>query len=131
MKRGLGMSELMVLAIPTVGAGGMECERSGHFGHCDTFTVVEIGGDAAMSVRIVENPPHVEGGCLAPVNLLQSHGVTAIVVAGMGARPLAGFESVGINVFFENETPVVGDVVTKVLAGQCEVMDARFVCGGH
>ena len=32
----------MKVAIPTMGQGGMDCERSGHFGHCDCFTVVDI-----------------------------------------------------------------------------------------
>ena len=125
------MSEQLLLAVPSMGAGGIECERSGHFGHCDTFTLVEIDGDAVKAVSIIGNPPHVEGGCLAPVNLLASHGVTAIVVAGMGARPLAGFQDAGIDVYFENVTPVVGDVVKRLLAGECEVMDAQYTCQGH
>ena len=125
------MSEQVVLAFPSVGAGGIECERSGHFGHCDTFTLVEIDGDVIKGVRIVENPPHVEGGCLAPVNLLASHGVTAILVAGMGARPLAGFHEIGIDVFYEDQTPVVGDALNRFLTGECAVMDGRYTCQGH
>ena len=31
-----------VLAVPSNGAGGLEAERSGHFGRCDCFTIVEI-----------------------------------------------------------------------------------------
>ena len=124
------MSEQLLLAVPSMGSGGIECERSGHFGHCDAFTLVEIDGGTVKAVRTIENPPHVEGGCLAPVNLLASHGVTAIVVAGMGARPLAGFHDAGIDVYFENETPGVGEVVKRLLAGECEVMDARHTCHG-
>ena len=125
------MSEQITLAVPTNGEGGLEAERSGHFGHCDTFTLVDITDGAVDNVRIVQNPPHVEGGCLAPVNLLASHDVTAILVAGMGARPLAGFIAAGIAVYFENATPVVSDAITLLLAGEVEVMDHRFVCGGH
>ena len=32
----------MKVAIPTLGKGGLDCERSGHFGHCDCFTVVDV-----------------------------------------------------------------------------------------
>ena len=32
----------MKAAIPTLGKGGLDCERSGHFGHCDCFTVVDV-----------------------------------------------------------------------------------------
>ena len=125
------MSEQLLLAVPSVGEGGVDCERSGHFGHCDTFTLIEIAEGAVTGVKIVKNPPHVEGGCLAPVNLLASHGVTAILVAGMGGRPLAGFQSAGIDVYFENATPVVGDAVARLLAGECELMDASHTCQGH
>jgi len=122
------MADKMVVAFPTIGEGGLESERSGHFGHCDTFTLIEIDDGAVSDVRVVTNPPHVEGGCLGPVGLIASHGATAIVVAGMGARPLAGFNDAGITVYFENQTPLVSAVVTMLLDGQLEIMDGRSVC---
>jgi predicted Fe-Mo cluster-binding NifX family protein len=125
------MPETMLLAVPSLGQGGLEGERSGHFGRCDTFTLVELENGQVMSVWVIDNPPHEDGGCLRPVNLLASHNVNALVVAGMGARPLAGFRDAGIDVYFEDATPGIGDVVKLVLADECEQMDERFVCGGH
>lgn len=125
------MSERMVLAVPSLGEGGLDGERSGHFGHCDCFTLVDIVDGEIAEVRIVENPPHEEGGCLRPVNLLASQGVSALIAAGMGARPLAGFNDVGIAVYFEKETPGIGDAVQLVLGGVVETMEAQHVCGGH
>lgn len=122
---------MRVLAVPSQGAGGLEAERSGHFGRCDTFTLIEIVDNGIGDVRVIDNPPHAEGGCLRPVELLASHNVDALVVAGMGARPLAGFRDAGIDVYFENVTPRVGDVVGLVLGGAVEPMDERYVCGGH
>ena len=122
------MADKMIVAFPTIGEGGLESERSGHFGHCDTFTLLEIDGETVGDVRIVANPPHVEGGCLGPVGLIASHGATAIVVAGMGARPLAGFNDAGITVYFENQTPLVSSVVAMLLAGKLGIMDGRSVC---
>jgi predicted Fe-Mo cluster-binding NifX family protein len=124
------MSERMVLAIPSLGEGGLEAERSAHFGHCDCFTLVEVADGKVEDVRIVANPPHVEGGCLTPVTLLASHGVNALIAAGMGARPLAGFNDAGITVYFENQTPAIGEAVQIVLDGAAEVMDVRYACGG-
>lgn len=125
------MPGTMLLAVPSIGAGGLEGERSGHFGRCDTFTLVELDEDQVLSVHVIDNPPHQEGGCLRPVELLASHDVTALVVAGMGARPLAGFRAAGIDVYFEDATPGIGDVVRLLLDGSCEPMDDRYVCGGH
>ena len=36
------MTTSIKLAVPTMGAAGLNAERSGHFGHCDCFTVVDI-----------------------------------------------------------------------------------------
>ena len=30
------------IAIPSVGTGGLDGQRSGHFGHCDVFTFVDV-----------------------------------------------------------------------------------------
>ena len=32
----------MKLAVPSLGEGGLEAQRSGHFGHADCFTIVTI-----------------------------------------------------------------------------------------
>lgn len=92
----------MKIAIPTMGAGGLACERSGHFGHCDCFTVVTVEDGSITATEVVDNPPHEEGGCMRPVSLLAEHGVDAIVAAGMGMRPMMGFAQAGITVYFEN-----------------------------
>jgi predicted Fe-Mo cluster-binding NifX family protein len=119
------------VAVPSVGEGGMTAQRSGHFGRCDCFTLIDVEGGSVREVRVVENPPHEEGGCLRPVELLSSHGADALIVAGIGARPLAGFDAVGISVYHDAERPVVGDVVAAFTAGELSVIDPSSVCGGH
>jgi len=119
-----------VLAVPSNGAGGLEAERSGHFGRCDGFTIVEIEDGEVQAVRVVENLPHTDGGCLGPVNLLASNGVTALIVAGIGGRPLAGFRDAGIDVYFDKQLPKVGQAVDAVRAGTVETIKPEWVCGG-
>lgn len=120
----------MLLAVPTMGEAGLDSERSGHFGHCDVFTVVDIQDGDIVSATAVENN-HDQGGCLAPVALLASKGVDAIVAAGMGMRPLMGFNEAGITVYFEAETPNVGDVAKLVATGTVPVMSADNACAHH
>ena len=125
------MSETMKLAVPTMGAAGLEAQRAGHFGHCDCFTVVEIENGEVKGATEVANPPHEEGGCLRPVGILADAGVDAIVAAGMGMRPLMGFNQVGITVYFDNEHAIVGDAARVVAAGQAPVMGADQACNHH
>lgn len=122
------MSETMKLAVPTLGKAGLDAQRSPHFGRCDCFTVVEITDGKVGEVSEIANPPHEEGGCLRPVGILSDAGVDAIVAAGMGMRPLMGFNQAGITVYYEASTPRVGDVVDLVVAGKVPVMSTNEVC---
>ena len=119
------------LAVPTMDEASLDSERSGHFGHCDCFTLCTIEDGQITAVEAVQNPPHEEGGCLRPVKLLADAGADAIVAAGMGMRPLAGFNDAGITVYFENETPNVGDAARKVAAGSVPVMGVENACHHH
>ncbi len=125
------MAETLKLAVPTMGAAALESERSGHFGHCDCFTIVTISNGEITQTTELANPPHEEGGCLRPVGLLANAGVDAIVAAGMGMRPMMGFEQAGITVYFENQTPSVGGVAQLVAAGNVPVMSANEACNHH
>ena len=84
------------LAIPSALPGGLEAGMGMHFGHCDIYTIVQIEDGAIKSVGTLPNVPHQQGGCLAPVQHLASHGVTALLAGGMGMRPLMGFQQAGV-----------------------------------
>lgn len=125
------MADKMRLAVPTMGEAGLESERSGHFGHCDCFTLIDIEDGKIANVSALANPPHEAGGCLAPVALLKDAGADAIVAAGMGMRPMMGFADAGITVLFDNTTPNVGDVAQRVIADEVPAMGAENACHGH
>ena len=85
------------IAVPSNGNGGLDATRSGHFGHCDVFTFIDIENGEIKNVSTIQNQEHVQGGCMVPVNLLASHNVNALVVGGIGMRPLMGFKQAGID----------------------------------
>ena len=118
------------IAIPSVGDGGLEGERSQHFGHCDTFTLIDVEDGKITNVTTVSNAEHSEGRCLVPVNILASHKVNAIVVAGIGMRPLVGFNDAGIDVYHENMTPAIKPVVESLITGKLPVMSPNQTCQG-
>lgn len=122
---------MMKIAIPSMGEGGMDAVRSGHFGHADCFTVVEVENGEILNTSILDNPPHAEGGCLRPVGILADAGIDAIVAAGMGMRPMMGFQQAGITVYFDNQTPSVGDVAVLAAKGQLPTMSADQACHHH
>jgi predicted Fe-Mo cluster-binding NifX family protein len=122
--------ERKTVAIPSMHPGGLEASRSGHFGHCDVFTLVHVEDGEVRDVSVVNNAPHVQGGCEAPVNLLHSSGAHAIIVGGIGMRPLMGFKQMGIDVYFGPYGETVGAVVQDLLAGRLDLIGDDQVCGG-
>ncbi len=123
----------MRVAIPSNAPGGLDARRSDHFGHCDLFTVVDLDDNSGITgVEMVENSGHEAGGCLVPVQILQDAEVDAIVVAGMGMRPMMGFNQVGITVYFAdlNRIPEVRSAVDNLRAGNLPVMRGDQACQG-
>jgi predicted Fe-Mo cluster-binding NifX family protein len=118
------------VAIPSMPPGGLEALRAGHFGHCEFFTLVQVEDGKIQNVSIVPNPPHVQGGCQAPVNLLHKSGADAIIVGGIGMRPLMGFRQVGIDVYFGPEGETVSKVVDQFVNGRLQLIAGDQVCGG-
>jgi predicted Fe-Mo cluster-binding NifX family protein len=117
------------IAIPSMGTGGIYGERSGHFGHCDVFTMVDVENGEIKDVSIVQNQSHVQGGCMVPVNLLADHNVNALIVGGIGMRPLMGFKQVGIDVYYDAERPQIRPVVEDLITGKLPSIGDDQVCG--
>lgn len=113
------------------GRSGVGIRARGAFRPLRLLHCVEIADGEITGTSEVANPPHEEGGCMRPVGLLAKAGVDAIVAAGMGMRPLTGFNQAGITVYFENQTPIVGDAAKLVAAGSVPVMSADNACNHH
>jgi FKBP-type peptidyl-prolyl cis-trans isomerase 2/predicted Fe-Mo cluster-binding NifX family protein len=120
----------MLIAIPSDAPGGLDSTISEHFGHCGAFTIVEVKDGEVGEVAILENGGHEHGGCMAPVQLLKEKGVEILLASGMGQRPLAGFQQVGITVHFKGEAQSVGDAVKLFIDGGCPAFDEKQTCGG-
>ncbi|MGO8683166.1 MAG: NifB/NifX family molybdenum-iron cluster-binding protein [Thermoleophilia bacterium] len=115
------------IAVPSEAPGGLDARRSGHFGRCECFTVVDVGANGVSDVFVVDNGPHVDGGCLTPVNLLAGHKVEALVVDGIGGRPLQGFQDVGITVHAGYGT-TVAETVQAYASGMLPVLGLEGAC---
>jgi len=118
------------IAIPSVNNGGLDGQRSGHFGHCDVFTLVDVEDGEIKEVSTIPNQEHVQGGCMVPVNFLAGHNVSALIVGGIGMRPLMGFRQVGIDVYHDAVRPEIRPVVEDLIAGRLPMISDDQVCGG-
>ena len=124
------MADKYVIAVPSVAPGGLDAEVSGHFGHCDVFTLVTIEDGKIGGVALQQNIAHEQGGCLAPVTMLAQKSVKALIAGGMGMRPLIGFNDAGIEVFFNNGLDRVDRLIGAFVQGQLPRFSQDNVCGG-
>ena len=91
---------------------------------------MDIEEGKIKSVTTLPNQGHEQGGCMVPVNILAQHGVNALVVGGIGMRPLMGFKQVGINVYHDAIRAEIRPVVEDLIAGKLPIISDNQVCGG-
>ena len=120
---------MTLLAVPSDAPGGFDADISGHFGHCDAFSLFRIDNGTVVETAVLPALPH--DNCLAPVRQLAERGVTAIVAYGMGPRPLSGFLASGIQPFHAGDHSKVGDVVDAFLGGQLQAFSSDHTCAHH
>lgn len=125
------MSERIVVAVPSLGDGGLESERSAHFGHSPAFTLVEVVDGAIASTSVLENGPHDHGACGSIVDRLAAEGVGAVIAGGMGGGPRMGFAEAGIPVYFDAVSPTPRAAVEGYLAGAMQEFGEDHQCRGH
>ncbi|HEY3360483.1 MAG TPA: NifB/NifX family molybdenum-iron cluster-binding protein [Methanosarcina sp.] len=79
---------------------GLESDICFHYGSCEYFTIVYIKNKDIESVKTISNlSPESEHNCATPSMILKSHNVDAVLVAGIGGRPLMSLAEKSIKVF--------------------------------
>jgi predicted Fe-Mo cluster-binding NifX family protein len=125
------MMDTQKVAVPTSGAGGLDAQRSEHFGHADSFTIVDVANGEIVGASAMTNPPHSHGGCGMTVVMLASAGVKTAIVVGMGGGPLAAMEANGLSPFFDDQSATPRAAVEAFLAGRLVAFGGDNTCRGH
>jgi len=119
------------IAVPSVAPGGLDSERSEHFGHCEVFTLVDVKEGHIEGVTTLPNPPHMLGGCMLTVNILAQKGVNAVIVGGIGRGPLEGLRKGQTQIYFGGNATKVRDAVETLLQGKMPILSDAQVCTGE
>lgn len=130
----------MKLAIPTT-----EGKLCAHFGHCETFTFVEINPETKEILEISTGIPE-EGITCQSANWIAAKGVNVVLAGGMGGRPRSLFEQHGVEVVTGCPEAGIEELVKQymdrtLVAGEnscghdphhaCHGGHGQHHCGGH
>ena len=125
------MTDTLKVAVPTNGQGGLDGQRSAHFGHAESFTIVEVAAGKIVGEHVMVNPPHSHGGCGMTVSMLANAGVGTAIVVGMGGGPLSATKATGMTPIFDDQSPTPRASVEAFLAGKLAPFGADHTCRGH
>lgn len=98
---------------------------SGHFGHCEGFTIYEVGRDKSLAESFIQNPGHRPG--YLPV-FLKEKGVDVIISGGMGETAQQLFNENGIQVVVGVEG-LCHETAEKYVKG--ELKSSGSICSEH
>ncbi|MBN1959130.1 MAG: NifB/NifX family molybdenum-iron cluster-binding protein [Desulfuromonadales bacterium] len=117
------------IAVPADSGQGLQSPRSGHFGKCAYYVLIDIKDNKIQEVISLQNGGHAQGNCSTPVLLLNGNHVNKLIVAGIGGRPLQGFREIGIDVL-SGGGQTVEETINLYLSGQVHPITNDQVCGG-
>lgn len=84
-----------------------------HFGHCQTFAIVNVENNAITEIKELTPPEHVPG--LYPKWIAQ-FGVTDVIAGGMGQQAIMLFNQQKINAFVGAPIKPAKELVNDFLA---------------
>lgn len=100
----------MKIAIPTL--DGKLCS---HFGHCETFSFVDVNPKTNEILKIITNAPE-EGISCQSASWIAEQCVDVVLAGGMGGRPMMLFAQKGVEVISGCPEMEIEEIVKLYLA---------------
>ena len=121
----------MKIVVPS--ADGKLC---GHFGHCESFSFVEVDIEKKEIISIEEKIPE-DGVSCQSAGWIAQQGVQVVLAGGMGGRPMMTFAQNGVQVVSGCPELEIRELVTLFMQQTLETgenvcgNDPNHKCHGH
>ncbi len=112
----------MKIAIPT-----LEGKLCSHFGHCETFSFIEINPQTKKILNITTKSPEAGISCQS-ASWVSSQGVNLVLAGGMGQRPMNLFKQNGVEVLLGCPELDVKEIVEKYLDNSLVLSENSCSC---
>ena len=113
---------LMKIVIPTT-----EGKLCGHFGHCESFSFVEINPETKEIISIEERIPE-DGISCQSASWISAQGANLVLAGGMGGRPIGLLSQNGVDVVLGCPELPIKEGVEKYMNNS--LVTGENTCGG-
>jgi predicted Fe-Mo cluster-binding NifX family protein len=124
---------MSIVAIPSMGNGGLNDQMSSRFGRCTSFTFVEIENNEIKAVKTVPNPAaNAMGGAgVQATQIIGNNDANAIIVGFLGPNAASGLNALKIQILqAPNQAITIKDVMNLYLEGKLKTITSSNV-GSH
>ncbi|MFX0155866.1 MAG: NifB/NifX family molybdenum-iron cluster-binding protein [Candidatus Hodarchaeota archaeon] len=116
---------MSIIAIPSMGSGGLNDEMSPRFGRCASFTFVELENNKIRAVKTVPNPAATAmgGAGVKATQIIGNNGANAIIVGFLGPNAASGLNALNIKIFqAPNKVITIKEVINLYIDGKLETI---------
>jgi len=114
---------MSIIAIPSMGNGGLNDQMSPRFGRCASFTFVEVENKEIKAVKTVPNPAaNAMGGAgVQATQIIGNNSANAVIVGFLGPNAASGLNALNLEIFqAPNQTMTIKEVINLYLEGKLQ-----------
>ena len=125
---------MAIVAIPSMGKGGLNDNMSPRFGRCASFTFVELENNEIKAVKTVPNPAlNAMGGAgVQATQIIGNNDANAVIVGFLGPNAANGLKALNIKIFqAPKEAISIKEVINLYIQGKLQTMNTSNVASHH
>ena len=125
---------MSIIAIPSMGNGGLNDQMSPRFGRCASFTFVEVQNDEIKAVKTVPNPAaNAMGGAgVQATQIIGNNGANIVIVGFLGPNASNGLNSLNIKIVqAPNEAMTIKEVMNLYIKGKLQTISNSNVASHY
>ncbi|MFX1390592.1 MAG: NifB/NifX family molybdenum-iron cluster-binding protein [Promethearchaeota archaeon] len=125
---------MSIIAVPSMGDGGLNDKMSPRFGRCTSFTFVEIENKEIKAVKTVPNPAaNAMGGAgVQAAQIIGSNNADAIIVGFLGPNAAQGLNALNLKIYQSpDQSLTIKEVMNLYIEGKLEIITNANVTSHH
>jgi len=125
---------MVIIAIPSIGEGGLNNDMNPRFGRCESFTFVELEEDDVKAIKIVKNrAANAMGGVgVQATQILGENNANIVIVGLLGPNASNALNALNIKIFQAPDKKLkVKEVVNLYIQGKLQQISSSNVKSHH